>query len=125
LATVQVTAITFLKNIRNNAISSISDKLYPGIGKLTVTATCISRNVGTIKHELGFTISGKCVISSTFVTLTPAASKLDAVPPVEIIENLQEQNLCISGTKIATFEKKKAIHGSYCKTSFFFEKNNY
>jgi len=80
---------------------------------------------GTIKHELGFTISGKCVISSTFVTLTPAASKLDAVPPVEIIENLQEQNLCISGTKIATFEKKKAIHGSYCKTSFFFEKNNY
>ena len=65
---------------------------------------------GTIKHELGFTISGKCVICSTFVTLTPAASKLDAVPPVEIIENLQEQNLCISGTKIATFEKKKAIH---------------
>jgi hypothetical protein len=40
---------------------------------------------------LGFTISGNCVISSTFVTLTPDASKLDAVPPVEIIENLQEQ----------------------------------
>jgi hypothetical protein len=55
---------------------------------------------------LCFTISGKCVISSTFVTLTPAASKLDAVPPVEIIENLQEQNLHISGTKIAAFENK-------------------
>ena len=74
---------------------------------------------GTIKHELGFTISGKCVISSTFVTLTPAASKLDAVPPVEIIENLQEQNLCISGTKIAAFEKRKKFMVHIVKHHFF------
>ena len=77
---------------------------------------------GTIKHELGFTISGKCVISSTFVTLTPAASKLDAVPPVEIIENLQEQNLCISGTKIATFEKRKQFMVHIVKHHFFLKK---
>jgi len=74
---------------------------------------------GTIKHELGFTISGKCVISSTFVTLTPAASKLDAVPPVEIIENLQEHNLCISGKKLATFDKKNEFMVHIVKHHFF------
>jgi len=45
-----------------------------------------------LQHSLGLcTISGKCVISSTFVTLTPAASRLDAVPPVETIEYLQKK----------------------------------
>jgi hypothetical protein len=43
------------------------------------------------------------------------------VPPVEIIENLQEQNLHISGTKIAAFENKIWIHGLSCKASFFWK----
>jgi hypothetical protein len=61
-----------------------------------------------LKGELGLTISGKCVISSTFVTLTPAASKLDAVPPVEIIEKLHEKNPHLR-IKTSILEKKLFI----------------
>jgi hypothetical protein len=53
----------------------------------------ISTDAAAAEQKIRYTISGKCVICSTFVTFTPAASRLDAVPPVEIIENLQEQNL--------------------------------
>ena len=47
------------------------------------------------KNKLSYTISGKFVICSTFVTFTPAASRLDAVPPVEMIENLQGAKIFI------------------------------
>jgi hypothetical protein len=49
----------------------------------------ISTDAAAAEQKIRYTISGKCVICSTFVTFTPAASRLDAVPPVEIIENLQ------------------------------------
>jgi hypothetical protein len=54
----------------------------------------MSKESCSLPHFVGVhTISGKCVISSTFVTLTPAASRLDAVPPVETMEYLWGQNI--------------------------------